>query len=111
VTVGIVYALLRSFMSRFPGILSLSRRFLSIILWLAVGVGLILVVVQVPMDKWIEDQVRRGTPDSDRDRAAMQKEFEAAHLAPNSAAKENQLNNFMFLTLTIDQTVTTVLLF
>lgn len=105
IAVGIFYALLRSFMSSFPGILSLSRRVLWIILSLAVGGALILVLVQVPMDRGIDTQ------HSDRGSAAPQKEPGVAHAAPRSAARENQVARLVLLTFTIDQTVTTVLLF
>jgi hypothetical protein len=111
VTIGIVYTLLRSFMRRFPGILKLSRRVLWTIVWAAVGLGLVLVLAQVPMNKWMEGQVRQGTTtDVSRGKAAEQKELEVAHVAPNSAAKESQLIHSVFLTFSIDQTVSMVLL-
>ncbi len=91
IAVGIFYALLRSFMSSFPGILSLSRRVLWIILSLAVGGALILVLVQVPMDRGIDTQ------HSDRGSAAPQKEPGVAHAAPRPAARENQVARLVLL--------------
>ena len=110
ITIGIVYALLRAFMRRFPGILTLSRRVLSVTVSAAVGVGLILVLVQVPLNKWVDDQDRQDKADTTTVKGAAQKELGAAPVAPHAAAKENRLINLMFLTFTIDQTVSTVLL-
>jgi hypothetical protein len=108
IMVCIVFALLRSIMLRFPGILKLSRRILATTVLLAAGLGLLLVAVQATLDKDAVDKARREEATKDRD--AQKKEFEKANVAPPSAAKENQRFNSVFQALTVDQTVSTVLL-
>src|SRR5271157_5348999 len=107
ITVGIVFALLRSIMLRFPGILKLSRRILAGTVLAAVCLGLVLVGVQANLDKEAVDKARKDEMTKHRD--AQKKEFEKAKVDPPSAAKENQRFNSVYQALTVDQTVSTVL--
>ncbi len=108
ITVCIIFALLRSIMLRFPGILKLSRKILAGTVLLAVCLGYALVGVQARLDKGAVDKARKDEVTKDRD--AQKKELENANVAPPTAAKENQLFNSVYETLTVDQTVSTVLL-
>jgi hypothetical protein len=108
ITVWIVFALLRSIMLRFPGILKLSRRLLAGTVLSAVCLGLILVGIQSQLDKNAIDKARKEEMTKDRD--AQRKELEKAKVVPPSAAKEDQLFTSVYQTLTVDQTVSTVLL-
>ncbi len=108
ITVCIVFALLRSIMLRFPGILKLSRRILAATVLLAVCLGFILVGVQANLDKSTVDKARKDEMSKHRD--AQKREFEKAKVAPPSAANEDQRFNSVYQALTVDQTVSTVLL-
>lgn len=110
ITACIVFALLRSFMSRFPGILKLSRTVLWAIVFVSLGLGVAIAVAQVPLSRWIEVYAEQDTPESIRKRAAERKELETAKVPPSPVARENRLRHSVFLAETLDQTVTTVLL-
>ncbi len=108
ITVWIVFALLRSIMLRFPGILKLSRRVLAATVLVAVCLGLVLVGVQSRLDKTAVAKAKKEEMTKDRD--AQRKELENAKVAPTSSAKEDQLFSSVYQTMTVDQTVSTVLL-
>ncbi len=112
-TVCIIFALLRSIMLRFPGILKLSRKILAATVLLAICLGYVLAGVQANLDKKAvekarNDQVAKNQLAKDQD--AERREFEKANVAPPTAAKEKQLFSSVYETLTVDQTVSTVLL-
>lgn len=111
ITGCIVFALLRSFMSQYPGILKLSRRVLWIIVFAAAAVGLVVFALQVPLNAGMETQAKKPTPETAKKRAAEQRELEAAKVRPSPTETENRLRHSVFLMEAVDQTVSAVLLF
>src|SRR5271170_4105589 len=107
ITACIVFALLRSIMIRFPGILKLSRRILAVTVLLAFSIGVILVVAQAKLDKPTEEKARKEEKTKHRD--AERQELGTKD-AVSPSAKDDQLFNSVYQTLTIDQTVSSVLL-
>lgn len=110
ITGWIVFVLLRTFMSQYPGILRLSRRVLWVIVLAAAVVGLVVFVVQVPLNADMETEAKKTTPEATKKRAAEQKELAAARVQQPASEKENRLRHSVFLMETIDQTVSMVLL-
>ncbi len=106
----IVFVLLRSFMSKYPGILKLSRRVFWIIVLAAAVLGLVVFAVQVPLNASMETEAKKATPEATKKRAAEQKELEAARVQRPPSEQENRLRHSVFLMETVDQTVSIVLL-
>jgi hypothetical protein len=106
ITACIVFALLRSFMSNFPGILKLSNRVLSAVVLGALLIGTGLVAVQMRLDERPRGQPGAFIAQTDAD----QKEMQAAHMKPTPTARVNLLKRAMSLTEILDQAVSTVLL-
>jgi hypothetical protein len=108
ITACIIFALLRSMMSRHTGILKLSRQILAGTVLLAVAIGLVLVAVQTKLDKPTEDKAR--TEDAAKAGDAERSESVTREANTPSNAKASQLFNLVFEMLTVDQTVSLVLL-
>jgi hypothetical protein len=108
-TACIIFALLRSYMSNHTGILSLSRKILSAVVLAAIALGLIVVLVQMRLDKRIES-IRVDTPESLKKRDAERKELQKANVEPLSPINASRLRHVVFVTDTVDQAVSAFLL-
>jgi hypothetical protein len=106
ITACIVFALLRAFMSNFPGILKLSNRVLSGVVLVALLIGTGLVLLQMRFDDRPRVQTGAYVAQTNADR----KEIEAANLPIASPTKATMLRRSVFLTEIFDQAVSTVLL-
>ncbi len=106
ITTCIVFALVRSLMSNYPGILSLSNKVLSAIVLGGLLVGGGFVDMQMRLDNRPHGPTSAFVPQA----AADRKELQAAHVPPISPERANQLKRSVSLTEIFDQAVSTVLL-